>query len=132
MTAREVKGPDQTQGMGAENRRQGREGEFRIGFASLRFASGRDSGFGGVKAIHFGRARSRYIGPDGIGRRAEPSGCTGGNLGAVTDLPDFHIPHAEKIEWMIETHGWALELVAARIGTTRLIDNIAVLPAGTA
>ena len=31
------------------------------------------------------------------------------------DLPDFHIPHAEKIEWMIETAGWALEPVAARI-----------------
>ena len=30
------------------------------------------------------------------------------------DLPDFHIPHAEKIEWMIETHGWAMEPVAAR------------------
>jgi hypothetical protein len=30
------------------------------------------------------------------------------------DLPDFHIPHAEKIEWMIETKGWALEPVAAR------------------
>jgi Domain of unknown function (DUF4262) len=29
------------------------------------------------------------------------------------DLPDFHIPHAEKIEWMIETHGWALEPVPA-------------------
>ena len=28
------------------------------------------------------------------------------------DLPDFHIPHAEKIEWMIETNGWALEPVA--------------------
>lgn len=28
-------------------------------------------------------------------------------------LPDFHIPHAEKIEWMIETHGWALEPVPA-------------------
>ncbi len=28
------------------------------------------------------------------------------------DLPDFHIPHAEKIEWMIETAGWALEPVA--------------------
>ena len=24
-------------------------------------------------------------------------------------LPDFKIPHAEKIEWMIETAGWALE-----------------------
>ena len=29
------------------------------------------------------------------------------------ELPDFHIPHAEKIEWMIETNGWALEAVAA-------------------
>jgi hypothetical protein len=29
-------------------------------------------------------------------------------------LPDFHIPHADKIEWMIETNGWALEPVAAR------------------
>lgn len=28
------------------------------------------------------------------------------------DLPDFHIPHLEKIEWMIETNGWALEPVA--------------------
>ncbi len=27
-------------------------------------------------------------------------------------LPDFRIPHAEKIEWMIETNGWALEPVA--------------------
>ena len=26
-------------------------------------------------------------------------------------LPDFHIPHADKIEWMIETSGWALEPV---------------------
>ncbi len=34
--------------------------------------------------------------------------------GAHGDLPDFHIPHAEKIEWMIETHGWAMEPVAAR------------------
>jgi Domain of unknown function (DUF4262) len=32
-------------------------------------------------------------------------------------LPDFHIPHAEKIEWMIETHGWALEPVAAHADT---------------
>jgi hypothetical protein len=29
------------------------------------------------------------------------------------ELPDFHIPHAEKIEWMIETRGWALEAVPA-------------------
>jgi len=28
------------------------------------------------------------------------------------ELPDFHIPHADKIEWMIETDGWALEPVA--------------------
>ena len=28
------------------------------------------------------------------------------------DLPDFHIPHAEKVEWMIETYGWALEPVS--------------------
>jgi Domain of unknown function (DUF4262) len=27
------------------------------------------------------------------------------------ELPDFHIPHAEKIEWMIETEGYALEVV---------------------
>ena len=32
----------------------------------------------------------------------------------MTDLPDFNIPHAEKIEWMIETNGWALEPVEAR------------------
>ena len=30
------------------------------------------------------------------------------------ELPDFHIPHAEKIEWMIETNGWALEPVVAQ------------------
>ena len=29
------------------------------------------------------------------------------------ELPDFKIPHAEKIEWMIESNGWALEPVAA-------------------
>jgi Domain of unknown function (DUF4262) len=29
------------------------------------------------------------------------------------DLPNFKIPHAEKIEWMIETNGWALEPVPA-------------------
>jgi hypothetical protein len=33
------------------------------------------------------------------------------------ELPDFHIPHAEKIEWMIETEGWALEPVAPNIET---------------
>ena len=30
------------------------------------------------------------------------------------ELPDFHIPHAEKIDWMVETNGWALEPVPAR------------------
>ena len=33
------------------------------------------------------------------------------------ELPDFHIPHAEKIEWMIETDGWALEPVSPRADT---------------
>jgi hypothetical protein len=33
------------------------------------------------------------------------------------ELPDFRIPHAEKIEWMIETDGWALEPVAPRSDT---------------
>lgn len=33
------------------------------------------------------------------------------------ELPDFHIPHAEKIEWMIETTGWALEPVPPRADT---------------
>jgi hypothetical protein len=33
------------------------------------------------------------------------------------ELPDFHIPHAEKIEWMIESNGWALEPVPPRIDT---------------
>lgn len=35
----------------------------------------------------------------------------------MMQLPDFHIPHAEKIEWMIDTNGWALEPVAARHDT---------------
>ena len=30
------------------------------------------------------------------------------------ELPDFRIPHAEKIEWMIETSGWAIEPVGPR------------------
>ena len=33
------------------------------------------------------------------------------------ELPDFHIPHAEKIQWMIETNGWALEPVAPQADT---------------
>ena len=35
----------------------------------------------------------------------------------MTDLPDFHIPHAEKIEWMVEENGWAIEPVAAQPDT---------------
>ena len=35
----------------------------------------------------------------------------------MMELPDFHIPHAEKIEWMIETNGWALEPVTPRADT---------------
>ena len=34
-------------------------------------------------------------------------------MAADIPLPDFHIPHAEKIEWRSETHGWAREPVAA-------------------
>ena len=34
-----------------------------------------------------------------------------------SELPDFRIPHAEKIEWMIETSGWALEPVPAQVDT---------------
>jgi len=33
------------------------------------------------------------------------------------ELPDFHIPHAEKIEWMIETDGWALEPISPQADT---------------
>ena len=29
------------------------------------------------------------------------------------EMPDFHIDHAEKIQWMIETKGFAVEPVAA-------------------
>lgn len=35
----------------------------------------------------------------------------------MTELPDFHIPHVEKIEWMIETKGFAIEPVSARTDT---------------
>lgn len=31
--------------------------------------------------------------------------------GVDSGLPDFHLPHAEKIEWMIETDGFAVEPV---------------------
>ncbi len=33
------------------------------------------------------------------------------------ELPDFHLPHAEKIEWMIETDGFAVEPVPADAST---------------
>lgn len=33
------------------------------------------------------------------------------------ELPDFKIPHAEKIDWMIEASGWALEAVSPRTDT---------------
>lgn len=36
----------------------------------------------------------------------------------MTEFPDFNIPHAEKIEWMIETAGWALEPVQPDPATT--------------
>jgi len=32
-------------------------------------------------------------------------------------LPDFHIPLDEKISWMVETKGYAVEPVAARLDT---------------
>ena len=35
----------------------------------------------------------------------------------MSDLPDFHIPHAEKIDWMIAGRGWAAEAVTARTDT---------------
>ena len=41
------------------------------------------------------------------------------------ELPDFHIPHAEKIEWMIETNGWALEPVAAQLDTDPVVPGFA-------
>jgi hypothetical protein len=28
-----------------------------------------------------------------------------------SELPDFHLPHAEKIDWMVETEGFAVEPV---------------------
>ena len=34
------------------------------------------------------------------------------------DLPDFHIPHDEKISWMVETNGWAIESVPPGASTT--------------
>lgn len=39
-------------------------------------------------------------------------------VSSSSDLPNFRIPHAEKIEWMIETKGWALEPVSAVVDAT--------------
>jgi len=36
----------------------------------------------------------------------------------TADLPDFHIPHDEKISWMVETNGWAIESVPPGASTT--------------
>lgn len=38
-----------------------------------------------------------------------------GGVSQSEGFPDFKIPHSEKIEWMIETNGWALEPVAANV-----------------
>src|SRR4029077_15140385 len=48
------------------------------------------------------RPRPRLIRPDLNGQNGP------------MELPDFHIDHSEKIDWMIETKGWALEAVSAR------------------
>lgn len=58
-------------------------------------------------AIHRGPTRCREV-----AKRFTTNHCMW-HAEAVS-LPDFHIPHADKIEWMIETSGWALEPVAAR------------------
>lgn len=39
--------------------------------------------------------------------------CHARDVSQSEGLPDFTIPHRDKIEWMIETNGWALESVAA-------------------
>lgn len=41
------------------------------------------------------------------------------------ELPDFHIPHAEKIEWMIEANGWALEPIAADLDADPIVPGYA-------
>lgn len=46
-----------------------------------------------------------------------------GSRSNEVELPDFHIPHAEKIEWMIETAGWALERGARLCYTIGLHDR---------
>ena len=49
-----------------------------------------------------------------VGRPARPAGPAVPLRSSAMELPDFHIPHAEKIEWMIETEGWAIEPVPPR------------------
>ena len=41
------------------------------------------------------------------------------------ELPDFKIPHAEKIEWMVEQRGWALEPVAAQVDSVPPVPGYA-------
>ena len=40
----------------------------------------------------------------------------------TAELPDFHIPHDEKITWMVETNGWAIESVPA--GSCELVAGV--------
>jgi hypothetical protein len=42
-----------------------------------------------------------------------------------SELPNFRIPHAEKIDWMIETKGWALEPVAADVSSVPPVPGYA-------
>lgn len=44
------------------------------------------------------------------GRSVDREGRETGDVSA--ELPDFSISHQEKIDWMVEEHGWALEAVA--------------------
>jgi hypothetical protein len=59
------------------------------------------------------------VAPTVSGGRSVRAAAVRGPVASVgpMELPDFHIPHAEKIEWMIETNGWALEPVAPRADT---------------
>lgn len=41
------------------------------------------------------------------------------------ELPDFHEPHDDKIAWMIETNGWALEAVPPRSDTDPPVPSYA-------
>lgn len=37
---------------------------------------------------------------------------SGDTVARVVDRSEFQLPHADKIQWMIETNGWAIEPVA--------------------